>query len=225
MLTVQGFGRVPELVAGLTRDLRVLWALDELGLPYEFEGLDFKHLATPEHLARSPFAQLPTIEDDGLTLSESGEILCYLAEKAGMAGDIRKRAELNRWCFAALSSLEPAVLVVNLMEFQNSDAGGMKPQLVKFVERGLGGFDKRLATRDYVVDEFSIADILLTTVLRQLDGLGIVDKFPHVVAHKQRCEARPAFQRTLDAQEDRLGVPRGAARRSIPERRAMPKPS
>lgn len=216
MLTVQGFGRVPQLVAGLTRDLRVLWALEELGLPYRFEGLDFEHLNEPSHLARSPFAQLPTIEDGGEVLSESGAILNYLAEKAG---DRRDRHQLNRWSYAVLSTLEPPCIVINFTSFQHMDIGALRAQLEKWAGRGLGGFDHRLADQPYVVDaEFSIVDILLTTALRQLDGFGIVEKYPHVFAHKQRCEARPAFQRVLDAQEDRLGAPRGAARRSVPER-------
>ncbi|HEY4244075.1 MAG TPA: glutathione S-transferase family protein [Kofleriaceae bacterium] len=218
MLTVQGFGRVPELVAGLTRDLRVFWACEELGVPYEIEGLDFQKLGAESH---SPFAQLPTITDDGFVLTESGAILNYLAEKAGAVADARHRHELNRWSYAALSTIEPAVLVVNLMAFQGLD-DAVRANLTKIVERHLGSLDNVLAKHDTLVASgFSVADILLVTVLRQLSGLGIIEKFPHVAAYTKRCEARPIWQRVLDAQEDRLGVPRGAARRTVPERKAF----
>jgi glutathione S-transferase len=222
MLTVQGFSRVPEMVVGFTRDLRVLWALEELGLPYEFEGLDFQHLDTEAHRARSPFAQLPTIVDGDLVLSESAAILNYLAEKAGAVTDLRHRTELNRWSYAAISTIEPAVLVLSVLALGGSSDDGTRQQLTGITERHLGALDKRLAKQDYIVGRtFSIADILVTTVLRQIDGLGIIDKFPNVRAYKQRCEERPAFQKVLDAQEKRIGVPRGAARRSVPERRAL----
>ena len=214
MLTVQVFGKVPELVCGLTRDLRVLWALEELGLSYEIQGLDFRHL---QEEALSPFAQLPSITDDGVVLSESGAILNYLSEKIG---DTR-RLEISRWSYAALSTLEPAVLVVNFLSFGGGDAATLA-KLTQIIDRHLGTFDRRLANQSYIVDdEFSVADILMTTVLRQLDGLGIVDKYENVVTYKQRCEARPKWQQVLDQQEVRLGVPRGAARRTVPERKQL----
>jgi glutathione S-transferase len=225
VLVVQGFSRVPELVCGLTRDLRILWALEEYSLPYRFEGLDFQlDIKSAEHRERSPFGQVPTIEDDGLVLSESGAILNYIAEKAGVlhTGDIVQRHEMNRWCYAALCSLEPPILFLNWLAFSGAGTKELTAQLEGWAKMRLGEYNGLLATQPYMVATgFSIADILVVTVLRQIGGMGLTDNLEHLVAYQTRCEQRPAWQRVLDAQEDRLGVSRGAGRRLVPERQAL----
>ncbi len=109
MITLQAFGRVHPAVHGLTRDLRVEWALEELALPYRVHGVDHTGGETNRDEFRriSPFKQLPLIEDDGFVLTESGAILLYLAEKAGRLADPKTRATVTRWCFAALTTIEP----------------------------------------------------------------------------------------------------------------------
>lgn len=225
MITVYGFSRLGDRVVGLTRDLRVLWAVEELGLPYRVHGLDFQtDLDTAEYRKRSDFAQVPAIDDDGFVLAESGAILLYLAEKAGAitAADIRRRYEVTRWCIAALSTIEPVVIVVNAIALSKASDPGSKHQLVqmtRLTELRLTALDHRLGEHDYIVDgTFTVADILLVTVLRMIKGLGIVEQFASVRAYLDRCESRPAWPKVLDAYEDRLHAPRGSARRSIPER-------
>ncbi|HEV7559579.1 MAG TPA: glutathione S-transferase, partial [Kofleriaceae bacterium] len=150
MITVYGFNRLGDRVIGLTRDLRVLWALEELGLPYRVHGLDFQtDLDTAEYRKRSDFAQVPAIDDDGFVLAESGAILLYLAEKAGAitAADVHRRYEVTRWCIAALSTIEPVVIVVNAIALSKASDPGSKHQLVqmtRLTELRLTALDHRL---------------------------------------------------------------------------------
>lgn len=228
MITIYGFGHVPELVVGLTRDLRVLWACEELGLPYRVQPLDFAtELRTDAYRAKNVFAQIPTIDDDGFVLTESGAILLYLAEKAGAitAADVRRRYEVTRWCIAALSTLEPPMTVLSLLLMSRSPDEQTKTRLTQWVEMRLATMDERLAAQPYVVgDTFTVADVLVATMLRMLTGLGMVEKRPSLRAYRDRCEARPAWQKVLDEHEDRLGATRGAGRRSIPERLGLAAP-
>jgi len=224
MLTIYGFGRVPDLVVGLTRDLRVLWAAEELGLPYQVHALDFEtDLRTDAYKEKSEFGQVPALDDGGFVLAESGAILLYLAEKAGAitAADVRRRYEVTRWCIAALSTLEPPMTVLNLLVISRSQDTEMKARLTQWVEMRLEAIDERLGEHAYIIDDtFTVADVLVVTMLRMLGGLGIVEKFANVRAYLARCEQRPAWQKVLDAYEDRLHAKRGAGRRTIPERLA-----
>src|SRR5678815_1058779 len=114
MIKVYGFSRVNKMARGNTRDLRVLWALEEMGLPYEVVGMDHpKHeLDTPEFRAINPFGQIPAIDDDGVKVTESGAILLYLARKSGklMPRDLAGEAQVLRWSFTALSTIELPLL-------------------------------------------------------------------------------------------------------------------
>lgn len=120
MITVHALGRVHPAVHGLTRDLRVEWALEELELPYRVHGFDHTggETSRDEFGRMNPFKQLPVIEDDGFVLAESGAILLYLAEKAGRLADPRTRATITRWCFAALTTIEPVVAMIVLGDFE-----------------------------------------------------------------------------------------------------------
>jgi glutathione S-transferase len=187
-------------------------------------ALDFEtDLRTDAYREKSPFAQIPAIDDDGFVLAESGAILLYLAEKAGAitAADVRRRYEVTRWCIAALSTLEPPMTVLNLLVLSRSPDVETKARLTGWVEMRLGTLDERLGEHAYLIDDtFTVADVLVVTMLRSLAGLGIVERFANVCAYLARCEQRPAWQRVLDAQEDRLHARRGAGRRTIPERLA-----
>ena len=111
MLKVYGFSKVNSGARGHTRDLRVLWALEEMQLPFEVVGMDHPahDLSTDAYRQLSPFEQIPAIDDDGLLLSESAAILVYLAKKAGrlIPGELAGEAQVVRWCFAAMNSVEP----------------------------------------------------------------------------------------------------------------------
>jgi glutathione S-transferase len=220
MITLHAFGRVHPMVHGLTRDLRVQWALEELELPYHVHGLDHTggEMNHDEFRRISPFKQLPVIEDDGFVLAESGEILVYLAEKSGRLVDPQKRATVVRWCFAALTTVEPVIQTIVLMDMENKTDDVTKERranLVKIADRVLTGLESWLGEHAYVAGaEFTVADILMTTVLRQARHAGLLGKYPRCEAYRKECEARPAWARTVAAYEARLGAEPGAVNRA-----------
>lgn len=209
------------MVHGLTRDLRVLWALEELELPYQVHGVDHTggEMSRDEFRRLSPFKQLPVIEDDGFVLAESGAILTYLAEKSGRLADPQQRATVVRWCFAALTTIEPVIQTIVLMDMENKSDDVTRERrvnLVKWADRGLAGLESCLGEHAYVAGaEFTIADILVTTVLRQARRAGLLAKYPRCEAYRQECEARPAWARTVAAYEARLGSEPGAVERAV----------
>ncbi|MDC0682121.1 glutathione S-transferase family protein [Sorangium atrum] len=218
-ITLYGFGKVPSVVIGLTRDLRILWALEELGLPYEVHGLDQpKGELNEGHFARiSPFNQVPVIEDDGFVIAESGAILLHLAERAGELSDLRKRAEVTRWTFAALTTVEPPIAQIVLLDlkakFGKTAGADLRPELCAWAQRCLGALDRWLDGKQFVTgDDFTVADIAMTTVLRQAWRADLLGDHPHVRRYRELCEARPAWARALAGYEQRLGVAAGAAR-------------
>jgi len=220
MLTLYGFGRVNSKVVGVTRDLRVLWALEELGVPYRVHGVDHPagELQSEEFRRLNPFTQVPVLEDDGFVLTESAAILLYLAEKTGrlIPSDLQGRAQVTRWCFAALNSMEPPlfqILMIDLLGAADPTGAQRRPGLVQYAERVLGALESWLDGRPHLTGEaFTVADILMTTVLREVRNAGVLEGFPRVSAYRERCEGRPAWTRTLEVYEQRLGAPAGSAR-------------
>ncbi|NBD10046.1 glutathione S-transferase family protein [Corallococcus silvisoli] len=220
MITLYGFGRVNSKVVGLTRDLRVLWTLEELGVPYRVHGVDHPagETRSEEYRRLNPFAQVPVLEDEGFVLTETGAILLYLAEKTGrlMPADFQGRAQVTRWCFAALNTVEPPlfqIVMIDLLGDADPTGAQRRPGMVNHAELHLTALEDWLRGRPHLAGEaFTVADILMTTVLREVRNAGVLDRFPRVSAYRERCEARPAWRRTLDAYEQRLGAPAGSAR-------------
>jgi len=205
VLKVYGFSRVNKFARGNTRDLRVLWALEEMGLPYEIIGIDHPNhdLDRPEFRAKNPFGQLPVIDDDGVIVTESGAILLYLARKSGklIPKDLAGEAQVLRWSVAALSSVEVPVLT---MWFVGISGGkGEKPHdaLKAWSDMRLGQLDGWLANRTFVAtDDFTVADILMTHVLSAgSTDKALLEPHEHVRDYLARCMDRPAWKRTLDA--------------------------
>ena len=205
MLTVYGFSRVNEIARGNTRDLRVLWALEEMELPYEIVGMDHPNhdLDRDEFRAKNPFGQIPVIDDDGVVVTESGAILLYLARKSGklMPHDLAGEAQVLRWSIAALSSVEVPVLA---MWFVGITGGkGTKPHdaLQHWSDMRVKQLDGWLANRTFIAtDGFTVADILMTHVLCAAStDQGLLEPYAHVRAYLTRCMDRPAWKRTLDA--------------------------
>ena len=209
MLKVYGFGRVNKGAHGNTRDLRVLWAVEELELPYEIVGMDHPNhdLDSPTFRALNPFGQLPVIDDDGVIVTESGAILLYLARKSGklLPRDLAGEAQVMRWCAAALTTIEVPVLslwFVNLM-----GGKGTKPSeaLRGWADMRLEQLDGWLADRQYVAtDDFTVADILMTHVLGGHDAPELLKPYANVLAYRKRCTDRPAWKKTLDAYHERV---------------------
>lgn len=211
MITLYGFGRVHPKVIGETRDLRVEWALEELGLPYRIHPLDHTggEFDGPEYTAISYFHQAPVIDDDGVVLAESGAILLYLAEKAGaLPADAAARAAVVQWCFAALTTVEPPVAMIQLINLGGIPGGDEhRAALTSWARRGLGGLERRLDGRTWIAaDDFTVADILLATVLRQIRRTDLLADYPRLRAYYDRALARPAWRRTLERYAERLGV-------------------
>lgn len=205
MLTVYGFSRVNAFAHGLTRDLRVLWALEEMGLPFEIAGLDHTahELNTEAYRHYSPFEQIPSIDDDGLAVSESGAILVYLARRSGrlMPADRAAEAQVLRWCFAAINTVEPPILAL-LVHDWTAEGGCEKPRgfLVDWVKRVLSNLERWLEGREFVAtDEFTIADILVSHVLVQVKDEQLLAAYPGVWAYRDRSFARPAWKRAYEA--------------------------
>jgi glutathione S-transferase len=209
MLAVYGFSRVNRGAWGNTRDLRVLWALEEMGLPYEIVGMDHPNhdLDTPAYRALNPFGQIPTIDDEGVVVTESGAILLYLARKSGklMPRDLAGEAQVLRWSVAALSTIEVPVLTLWFVNLSGGRGSRPGEALRRWSAQRLAELDGWLADREFVAsDAFTVADILMTHVLGGSTDPGLLEPCPNVLAYRKRCTDRPAWKRTLDAYGQRV---------------------
>lgn len=203
MITLTAFKWVPPFAQGLVRDLRIRWALEEAGLPYEERLLGMGDQDKPEYRAMQPFGQVPAIEEDGFVLFESGAILLHIAEKseALLPREPAARANAIQWIFAALNSIEPHVqnfALINSFYANEEWAKLRRAGALDMVERRLNALEQRLGARDYLdSDSFTAGDLMMTTVLRILRDTDLVEQRPGLNAYQQRCEARPAFQKAL----------------------------
>lgn len=203
--TITAFERSPDRGKGLARDMRVRWALEEVGQPYEVRLESFAALKQPAHRARNPFGQIPTYEEGDLTLFESGAILLYVAERhAGLLPeDADARARTIMWMFAALNTIEPPIFDRSLVQIIERDQPWFQQRLSsleKLIGTRLGELSAHLGNADWLDGAFSAADILMVTVLRRLEGSGLLETNPNVAAYVARGEARPAFKRAFEAQ-------------------------
>ena len=206
MITISAFKWVPDFAHGQVRDLRPRWALEEAGLPYKTRLLEQGDQDKPDYRALQPFGQVPILEEDGLVLFESGAIVLHIAERseALLPRDTGARARATQWLVAALNSIEPFVMNVALIDLFYKDEEWAKlrrPGAVAFVEKRLASLSKSLGDKPYLDgDRFTAGDLMMTTVLRILKHTDIVTKDARLAAYIERCTARPAFQRALDAQ-------------------------
>lgn len=206
MITITAFSWVPPIAAGLVRDLRVRWALEEAGLPYEVRLLDQGEQNKADYLALQPFGQVPVFEEDGMTLFESGAILLHVAERseALLPIDPAARARAVQWVFAALNSIEPhvwGIALIDLFYAGEEWAKLRRPSALEYLEKRLDALTARLGSKEYLEDgRFTAGDLMMTTVLRILRHTDLVAQRPALRAYQQRCEARPAFQKALAGQ-------------------------
>jgi glutathione S-transferase len=205
-LKVSAFPWVPPFAQGLVRDLRVRWACEEAGLPYEQRLLQGEESKSAEYRAQQPFGQVPVLEDGDFSLFESAAIVFYLAEKSGklMPAGLEDRARVVSGMFAALNSVEPHIMQLNVIDLFNADQEWAKlrrPEQEKIVRGRLASLSTWFGDRQFWVgDAFTIADLLMVTVLRNLRHTKILADYPNLQAYQERGEARPAFQRALAAQ-------------------------
>jgi glutathione S-transferase len=203
--TITAFERSPDRGRGLARDMRVRWALEEVGQPYDVRLLSFDEMKGPPHRARHPFGQIPTYEEGDLVLFESGAIVFHIAE--GHAGllpdDANARARAVTWMFAALNTVEPPIvdlLIVTLLE-RDKTWYEQRLAMVKDRIRGrLGELSERLGDADWLDGAFSAGDLLMVSVLLRLGASGLLDEYPNLSAYVARGEARPAYKHAFAAQ-------------------------
>ena len=203
--TITAFAQSPDRGRGLARDMRVRWALEEVGQPYDVRLVSFKVMKQAAHLALSPFGQIPTYEEGDLVLFESGAIILHIAQRhAGLLpGDGQARARAIAWMFAALNTVEPPIVERSMAMILERDKPWHQDRLPLLDERvrgRLGELSRRLGAADWLDGGFSAGDLLMVTVLRRLDGSGLLEEFPNLTAYVERGAARPAYQRAFAAQ-------------------------
>ena len=203
--TITVFERSPDRGKGLARDMRVRWALEEVGQPYEVRLISFSAMKEPAHRALHPFGQIPTYEEGNLALFESGAIVFHIAERhAGLLpDDANARARAITWMFAALNTVEPPILDLQTTRFTEGDKTWFEQRLPIVEDRirdRLGDLSGRLGDADWLDGAFSAGDLMMVAVLLRVKVSGMLDEYPNLSAYVARGEARPAYKRAFDAQ-------------------------
>jgi len=203
--TITAFERSPDRGKGLARDMRVRWALEEVGQPYDVRLLSFGEMKEAAHRALHPFGQIPTYEEGDFALFESGAIVFHIAERhAGLLpDDTNARARAIAWMFAALNTVEPPIFDRSLATILERGEPWYEQRLRVLedsIRTRLGDLSSHLGDADWLEGEFSAGDLLMVTVLRRLNGSGILEERPNLSAYVARGEARPAYKRAFDAQ-------------------------
>lgn len=204
-ITITVFERAFDQGRGLARDMRVRWALEEVGQPYEVRLVPWEKFKDEAHLRRNPFGQIPTYEESDLTLFESGAIVLHIAERfSGLLPwhtDARARAIM--WMFAALGTVEPPIVDRDVVKYSEAGKSWQGERLAMVDERiraRLAQLTARMGDGEWLDGDFSAADIIMVHVLRRLEGSGILEDYPALVAYIARAEARPAYKRAFAAQ-------------------------
>jgi glutathione S-transferase len=203
--TITAFERSPDRGRGLARDMRVRWALEEAGQPYEVRLVSFAAMKEPAHLALHPFGQIPTYEEGDLALFESGAIVFHIAERhAGLLpDDANARARAITWMFAAINTVEPPILdltIARLVEGDKPWAAQRLPLVQDRIRNRLGELSSRLGDAEWLDGAFSAGDLMMVAVLLRLKPSGMLNEYPTLAAYVARGEARPAYKRAFDAQ-------------------------
>ena len=203
--TITAFEQSPDRGQGLARDTRVRWALEEAGQPYAVRLVSFAAMKQPAHLALHPFGQIPTYEEGGLALFETGAIVFHIAERYRglLPEDANARARAITWMFAALNTVEPPILelgTARLLEGDKPWSAQRMPLLADRVRNRLGQLSPRLGDADWLDGRFSAGDLMMVSVLLRMRASGILDEYPNLAAYLARGEARPAYQRAFEAQ-------------------------
>jgi glutathione S-transferase len=204
-ITITAFERAPDRGQGLVRDTRVRWALEEVGLPYEVRMVAHRAMKEPPHLALHPFGQIPTYEEGGLVLFETGAIVLHIASRHEglLPADPDARARAITWMFAALSTVEPPISEfanARLLEGDRPWNPERLPIVIDRVRQRLGPLAARLGDGEWLDGGFSAGDLLMISVLQRLRAPGVLAEYPTLAAYVARGEARPAYKRAFDGQ-------------------------
>ena len=200
MVTISAFKWVPDFARGFVRDLRLRWALEEAGIPYEVELIDGEIQKSDLYRQWQPFGQVPAYRDNEVEMFESGAIILHIAAKSKVLGSTCqvKQAQVTAWVFAALNSIEPqAQTYIHLRDAVSED---MKKAMTAKLHERLLALENTLGTKQYLEGAFTVGDIAMTTVLREVAAEGELSDFPSLQAYVDRNEARPAFQKAMSDQ-------------------------
>ena len=201
---ITAYNWAPDEGRGLVRDMRVRWALEEVGQAYDVRHLNWGEQKEPAHRARNPFGQVPAYEEGGLVLFESGAIVLHIAGRwPGLfPEDPAGRARAIEWMFAALNTVEPPVwelIIAKYIDGKEDWAAARLPSVMGRLRERLGELSTRLGEAEWLDGAFSAGDLLMVQVLRNLGGSAILEGYPNLAAYVARGEARPAFARALEA--------------------------
>lgn len=203
--TITAFASSPDRGKGLARDMRVRWALEEVGQPYNVRLVTFAQMKEPAHMAIQPFGQIPTYEDGDLALFETGSIILHIAgtQPGLLPKDYNARARAITWMFAAVATVEPPIVELSgamILERDKPWYDQRLPQLHNAIRKRLSDLSSRLGDKEWLDGDFSAADIMMTHVIERARNSSLVDEFPNLTAYLTRAESRPAYQRAFAAQ-------------------------
>ena len=201
-IEITAFRWVPEFAQGLVRDLRLRWAMEEIGRDYRVRLLDALTPRPEEYFHEQPFGQVPFYKDDQVELFESGAILIHLGlqDERLLPADHAARMRAIAWTIAALNSIEPVLLMLISLDAFIKDkeaAKRIRPEVVERLAGRLKNLSEALGDKEWLEGRFTIADLMMIAVLRQLRGGSTIAQFPNLMSYVERGEARPAFQRAL----------------------------
>jgi glutathione S-transferase len=201
--TITAFESSPDRGRGMARDMRVRWALEEVGQPYDVRLVSFAQMKEPAHLALQPFGQIPTYQEGDVTLFETGAIVLHIAERhAGLLPDnAGGRASAISWMFAALNTVEQPLVEREVTMRGERDQPWYeqrRPLVEARARRPLGELSRRLGEAEWLDGAFTAGDLMMAAVLFRARGL--VEEFPNLSAYVARAEVRPAFRRAFAAQ-------------------------
>jgi len=203
--TITAFESSPDRGRGLARDMRVRWALEEVGQPYDVRLVSFKAMKEPAHLRLNPFGQIPTYEEGDLALFESGAIVFHIAERHAwlLPVEAMARARAIAWMFAAVSTVEPPIVERSMATLVERDKPWHAERLKMLDDRvrvRLKELSNHLGAADWLDGAFSAADIMMVHAVRRLEGSGLLEEHANIAAYIARGQARAAYKRAFAAQ-------------------------
>jgi glutathione S-transferase len=210
-IEVTAFAWVPPFARGFVRDLRVRWALEEIGLPYRVRliggagGTAFGPPRPENYLAEQPFGQLPVYKEGALCLFESGAIVLHIGGKDErlLPRDEPARGRAIAWMIAALNSIEPQTFILGVLTLFVADApwsADARAAVTPFVAQRLAQLAASLGDKEWLEGRFSIGDLMMVDTLRGIPDQALVAAHPNLAAYVARGTARPAFLRAMAAQ-------------------------
>jgi len=216
--TITAFAASPDQGRGLARDMRVRWALEEVGQPYDVRLVSFAQMKRPAHKALHPFGQIPTYEEGEVAIFETGAIVLHIAQShAGLLPEAPgARARAVAWLFAALNTVEPPILELEQTGYTEGDKpwhAARVPLMEDRVRQRLGDLSRRLGEAEWLDGGFSAGDLMMIMVLRRLEDTSLVEEYPNLAAYAARGQARPAYRRAFDAQRAVFEAARSGAGR------------